>query len=173
MSSESPRGRREELFQALGNEIRASQNRTERFDGSVCDLLGINRSDNTALDLIDRAGSLAAGELARQLGLTTGAVTALIDRLEKLGYVRRVPDPNDRRRVLLELTDLSKRIGELIYGPVAQEFRQIARRYTVKDLEVILDFIQIGNAQADRRQARLRELAPQVQELLSRSPDGP
>ncbi len=168
--SSKPAPRREELFQALGNEIRASQNRTDRFDSSVCDLLGINRSDNTALDLIDRAGTLAAGELARELGLTTGAVTALIDRLEKLGYVRRVPDPNDRRRVLLELTALTKEVTGLIYGPVAQEFRQIARRYSVKDLELILDFIRIGNAQADKRQAWLQELAPKVNELLSRAP---
>lgn len=167
MSAEMPK-EREELLQALGNEIRASQNRTDRFDTSVCELLGINRSDNTALDLIDRAGRLTAGQLARELGLTTGAVTALIDRLEKLGYLRRVPDPGDRRRVLLELTNLTKEVTGLIYGPVAQEFRQISKRYSVKDLELILDFIRIGNAQADRRQAGLQELAPQVRELLRR-----
>ena len=172
MSSKLPGGRRQELFQALGNEIRASQNRTDRFDSAVCDLLGINRSDNTALDLIDRAGRLTAGELARELGLTTGAVTALIDRLEKLGYLRRVADPGDRRRVLLELTALTKEVTGLIYGPVAEEFRQIARRYSIKDLELILDFIQMGNAQADIRQAWLQELAPKVHELLSRSRAG-
>ncbi len=93
MSSKSPSGRRAELFQALGNEIRASQNRTDRFDSSVCELLGINRSDNTALDLNGRAGGLTAEELARELGLTTGAETAPIDRLERLVDLRRVPDP--------------------------------------------------------------------------------
>ena len=74
--------------------------------------------------------------------------------------------------MLLELTALTKEVTGLIYGPVAEEFRQIARRYSIKDLELILDFIQMGNAQADIRQAWLRELAPRVQELLNRSRDG-
>jgi hypothetical protein len=60
----------------------------------------------------------------------------------------------------------------LIYGPVAQEFRQIAKRYTVKDLEQILDLLRRGNAQADKRQAWLKELAPRVHELLSRARAG-
>jgi DNA-binding MarR family transcriptional regulator len=150
----------------LANAIRASQNRTERFDNAVCQMLGINRTDNTALDIIDRHGRVTAGDLARELGLTTGAVTALIDRMAAAGYVRRVPDPSDRRRVLVELTPLSKEVSQLIYGPVAQDFRQLAKRYSVEDLQLILDFLVAGNALDEKRKVRLASLAPDVGKLL-------
>lgn len=170
MSSEtSSTANRRKLYAELADEIRISQNRTERFDSAVCELLGINRSDNMALDVIDRAGRLTAGELARELRLTTGAVTALIDRLENAGYLLRVPDPGDRRRVLVELTPLATEAGRLIYGPIAGEFQRIARRYSVHDLEVILDFLRTGNALDETRQTWLTELAPEVRELIRRS----
>lgn len=169
MSSESAKGaRRRQVMGELANEIRASQNRTERFDNAVCELLGINRTDNTALDVIDRAGRMTAGELARGLGLTTGAVTALIDRLEKAGYVRRVLDPTDRRLVLVELTRLTKQTTELIYGPIAREYQQLARRYSVTELELILDFLRRGNAMDENRQARLVSMAPEVGKIVRR-----
>ena len=56
------------------------------------------------LNVIENAGGLTAGELARQVGVTTGAVTGALDRLERAGYARRVPDPGDRRRVRVEVT---------------------------------------------------------------------
>jgi DNA-binding MarR family transcriptional regulator len=161
--------RRRQLYGELANEIRISQNRTERFDSAVCDLLGINRTDNTAVDVIDRAGRITAGDLARGLGLTTGAVTALIDRLEKAGYLRRVRDPGDRRRVLVELTPLAKQAGQLIWGPIASEFQRIARRYSIEDLELILNFLRSGNALEETRLTRLAELAPEVDKLIRQS----
>lgn len=153
----------------LANEIRASQNRTDRFDGAVCELLGINRSDNTALDVLERAGRMTAGELARELGLTTGAVTALIDRLEKAGYLRRVADPTDRRRVLVELTPLTHGVTGLIYGPIARGYQQLARRYSLEDLELILDFMRSGNALDEQRRAMLESVAPEVRDRLHRA----
>jgi DNA-binding MarR family transcriptional regulator len=169
MSSEKSTGaRRRQVMGELAIEIRASQNRTDRFDTAVCELLGINRSDNTALDILDRHERMTAGELARELRLTTGAVTALIDRLEKSGYVRRVADPTDRRRVLVEVTPLTRQITELIYGPIAREYQRLAGRYSLQDLELILDFLRSGNAMEDWRQARLAEQAPEVRRLARR-----
>lgn len=153
----------------LANEIRASQNRTDRFDTAVCELLGINRSDNTALDVVERAGRMTAGELARELGLTTGAVTALIDRLEKAGYLRRISDPTDRRRVLVELTPLTHEVTGLIYGPIAREYQQLARRYSLEDLELILDFMRSGNALDKKRQEELKRVAPEVRKRAGRA----
>lgn len=160
--------RRGEILSELGNEIRTSQNRTERFDTAFCELLGINRTDNTALDVLERAGRMTAGELARELRLTSGAVTALIDRLEGAGYLRRVPDPSDRRRVLVELTPLTLDLTELIYGPIAHDYQQMARRYSVAQLELILDFMRTGNALDDTRRARLAEAEPEVRRRLRR-----
>ena len=67
-------------------------------DQAVADYLGINRTDARCLDIIGRLGGVSAGRLARESGLSTGAVTTVLDRLERAGYARRTSDPGDRRR---------------------------------------------------------------------------
>src|SRR5271167_1986065 len=94
---------REELVQELTNEVRAGQRATDSVDDLACQLLGVNRTDGKCLDILDHYGRMSAGELAQHSGLSTGAVTAVIDRLERAGYAQRVGDPADRRRVLVEL----------------------------------------------------------------------
>src|ERR1700730_8582328 len=84
--------RKRELFWQLMLEIRASQNATDRYDQAVADTLGLNRTDMRCLDILDRQGRLTAGQLAEQTGLTSGAVTTVIDRLEAAGHARRVGD---------------------------------------------------------------------------------
>src|SRR5918992_5162163 len=96
--------RREELQTAFGDAVRAYQTGVDNFDQAVADHLGINRTDGRCIDLIDQAGGMTAGELAKAAGLTTGAVTAVVDRLEAAGVARRVADPEDRRRVRIEAT---------------------------------------------------------------------
>ena len=71
------------------------------------------------LDTIDREGPVSADRLVEQSGLTTAAVTTVIDRLEKAGYARRRDDPNDRRPVLVELTPLMRERAEVIWGSVS------------------------------------------------------
>jgi DNA-binding MarR family transcriptional regulator len=73
------------------------------FQQVAADRLGLNRTDLTVLSLLDARGPLTAGQLAEATGLTTGAVTGVADRLEKAGYARREPDPDDRRRVIVTL----------------------------------------------------------------------
>jgi hypothetical protein len=80
-----------------------------------------------------------------------------------------VADPGDRRRVLLELTPMTHEVTGLIYGPIAGEFEQLARRYSVDDLEVILDFLRRGNAMDQSRQARLAEVGPEIRRRIARS----
>src|ERR687896_2017517 len=99
MSRNSPR---EELEGAFGSAVRAYQTAVDSFDQAVADHVGINRTDARCVDLIDQAGGMTAGELARAAGLTTGAVTAVVDRLEAAGLARPVADPADRRRVRIE-----------------------------------------------------------------------
>src|SRR5918995_739593 len=74
------------------------------FDNLAAERLGVNRTDLHCLNIIENSGGLTAGELAAEAALTTGAVTGVVDRLEKVGYARRVPDPADRRRVKVEVT---------------------------------------------------------------------
>src|SRR6187200_3244462 len=73
------------------------------FGQTVAIRFGLSESDVEALSVLLDSGAATAGRLSELMGLTSGAVTRVIDRLEQAGYVRRVPDPADRRRVIVEL----------------------------------------------------------------------
>src|SRR5919109_1824865 len=107
--------RKRRLFEELLVEVRASQNATDRFDQAVADALGLNRTDMRCLDILDREGRMTAGRLAEATGLTTGAVTTVLDRLEQAGYARRVRDTDDRRRVYVEVTEETRRRAGSFY----------------------------------------------------------
>jgi DNA-binding MarR family transcriptional regulator len=146
-----------ELIEALSLEVRASQGAVDQMDDAACKALGINRTDGRCLDVIDREGPVAAGRLAEASGLTTAAVTAVIDRLEKAGYARRVGDPNDRRRVLVELTPLARERAEVIWGPFSI-FREELAKYTIDQLEFLLDFHRRGREYNEERAAVVRTM---------------
>src|SRR6476660_7809191 len=73
------------------------------FGQTVAIRFGLSESDIEALAVLIDAGASTAGRLSELTGLTTGAITRVIDRLEQAGFVRRVPDPADRRRVIVEV----------------------------------------------------------------------
>jgi DNA-binding MarR family transcriptional regulator len=82
---------------------------TVLFHSRIAEQLGLSGTDHKCLDLAMRAKApLTAGQLAQLSGLSTGAVTGVIDRLERRGFVRRVRDPHDRRKVLVEVTDVDE-----------------------------------------------------------------
>jgi DNA-binding MarR family transcriptional regulator len=137
-------GERERLLQELENEFRASQNATDMVDQAVADLMGVNRTDARCLDIIDRLGTVTAGRLAEESGLTTGAVTAVIDRLEGAGYVRRVPDEHDRRRVLVEITPRAQKAGHRLYEPLARQWAEISKDISIEQLGFLLEFTRRG-----------------------------
>jgi DNA-binding MarR family transcriptional regulator len=149
---------RERLHAELSNEVRASQRATDVVDELVCQLLGINRTDARCLDILDQHGSMSAGDLAQESRLTTGAITAVIDRLERAGYARRVPDPADRRRVLVELTPKAYEAStELMVEPMTALYTPIAERYSEADLRLILDFTRESRELQERHAEWLRE----------------
>src|SRR6516225_10610640 len=84
--------------------LRALSTEIDRLDQAAADRYGLNRTDMRALDIVSAAGPLAPTGLARRLGFTTGGVTAVLDRLEHAGYIRRRPDPRDRRRQVVQTT---------------------------------------------------------------------
>jgi DNA-binding MarR family transcriptional regulator len=143
------------VFEKLIYEVRRSQNATDRFDQAVADAIGINRTDLRCLDVIQREWPVAAGRLADQTGLTTGAITTVLDRLERAGYARRVRDPNDRRRVLVEPTlDALEGAGDLYAEHVALSERSY-KRYTEQQLELLLEWVREGRELNEREAARL------------------
>ena len=148
---------RQKLFQELANEVRAGQRATDAVDEAAGEVLGINRTDGKIIDILDQHGRMSAGELARHSALTTGAVTAVIDRLERAGYVRRVADPADRRRVLVELTPQLKETLEALMGPLGEAGRPLLERYSDDQLELLIEFTRISREVQERHAAWLRE----------------
>ncbi len=148
---------RQRLFQELFDEIRAGQRATDAVDEAAAQALGVNRTDSKCIDILDQHGQMSAGELARQSGLTTGAVTAVLDRLERAGYVRRVADPDDRRRVLVELTPQLKRTIEELMGPLGDTGAPLLDRYSDEQLELLIEFTRVGRELQERHADWLRE----------------
>ncbi|WP_229891226.1 MarR family winged helix-turn-helix transcriptional regulator [Streptomyces mashuensis] len=101
---------------------------------------GLHTSEWYALSLITFRGGLSSGELATRTGLTTGATTRLIDRLEKAGFARRAADPRDRRRVIVEpVPDALDRI-ESVVGPARRHLAEVLAHYTPEQREVLFDY---------------------------------
>src|SRR5262245_12370970 len=96
MSRESSK---QDKITALLSAFRTSGNLDKAFDNSAARALGVNLTDLHCLNIVENRGGLTAGALAAEASLTTGAVTGVVDRLERAGYARRVPDPTDRRRI--------------------------------------------------------------------------
>ncbi|HKT43827.1 MAG TPA: MarR family transcriptional regulator [Gaiellaceae bacterium] len=137
--------------------VRRNQVLTQMLDELGAEYLGINTTDGRALDVIDQAGRITAGDLARELRLSTGAVTAIVDRLEKAGFARRVADPDDRRRVLIEATPAVQRLSVDIYGDYADAI-DWAKGFTEAELDVILRFQDRSTAWLERRLAHVQAL---------------
>ncbi|MEU4800966.1 MarR family transcriptional regulator [Actinosynnema sp. NPDC023587] len=109
-----------EVLERFGFYARETSALTTLFHSRVAERMGLSPTDEKCLDLAVRAEEpITAGKIAELSGLSTGAVTGVIDRLEKAGYVRRVRDPHDRRKVLVEVTVAEERFGHLFVG--AQE----------------------------------------------------
>lgn len=149
---------REQLYAELGDEVRANQRATDVVDELMCQLLGVNRTDARCLDILDQHGSMSAGDLAEASRLSTGAITAVIDRLDRAGLAHRVPDPSDRRRVLVELTPKAyARATELMVEPMRKLYLPMAERYSDEQLRLIIEFTRAGRELQERHAEWLRE----------------
>ncbi|MGE0619230.1 MAG: MarR family winged helix-turn-helix transcriptional regulator [Afipia sp.] len=109
---------------------------------AVAAKIGLNTTDLECLDIIQTGQLVSAGEIAKKTGLTTGAVTTLLDRLEKAGYVKRQADPNDRRRVMIAIRP--ERLQPLadVYAPLQAAMEALYRDYPEADLLTIADFTE-------------------------------
>jgi DNA-binding MarR family transcriptional regulator len=145
-----------ERIAALIAEFRTSTNLDRAFDSRAAEALGVNLTDLHCLNIVENSGGLTAGALAAEAGLTTGAVTGVVDRLERAGYARRVRDPADRRKVNVEVTDrFYDRAGE-IWGPVAADWQAaLARRFTSAEVDLITEFLRASNELSRRHLERI------------------
>ncbi len=121
--------------------LRALSTESDRLDQAAADRYALNRTDMRALDILGRSGPRAPTALARLLGFTTGGVTTVLDRLEKAGYIRRRPDPGDRRRQVVETTQATAARDEEVFGDLIRGTRDILAGYTDDQLVVIRGFL--------------------------------
>ncbi|WDR02501.1 MarR family transcriptional regulator [Devosia algicola] len=127
----------------LGAAARASQIAVDRFDDCFSRFLGINRTDARCLDIIDANTRVTAGQLAEYSGLTTGAVTVVIDRLESAGYVARARDPHDRRKVWVAPTKFAKDLADRIFSHYQRFEPMFKGRYKPEEMAAIIDFLEM------------------------------
>src|SRR4051812_12864216 len=111
------------------------------FGQTVAIRFGLSESDVEALELLLDTGAATAGRLSELMGLSTGAVTRVIDRLEQAGYVRRIPDSSDRRRVVVELVPEKMEAMEATMAKFGDKSAAEMKRYSDDELTVINDFL--------------------------------
>src|SRR5262245_9451920 len=116
---------------------------TVLFHQAIAHRLGVNATDLKCYSILRQTGPITAGELAERTSLTTGAITGVIDRLERAELVRRARDPHDRRRIVLEFVhdpERERKIAQL-YEPLGREITNLVAQYNTADLATILDFL--------------------------------
>ena len=141
MSARKSTARRARLIEALNRAGREQSTATVLFHSAIAERFGLSPTDSKTLEVLERLGPLTAGQLVEHTGLASASVTALIDRLEQKGFVRRVRDPEDRRRVIVELVPEGvARIAEA-FVPFTRSLDELWAPYTVEQLELLRDFL--------------------------------
>jgi DNA-binding MarR family transcriptional regulator len=146
-----------ELMERLMLALRRSSAAGVLHGQTIARQAGINATDMECLDLIIMGGPATAGEIGRRTGLSSGAVTGLIDRLEKLGLVARTADPNDRRKVLVKVRE--DRIGPIArpFEPLTKRMQALLASYSREELKLLLDFAERLGAIVQTRVAELND----------------
>ena len=147
---------RAQLLRAIGDRVQAFQDATDELDETVAGRLQLNRTDLRCLSVLARAGPTTASALADAAGLTRGAMTTAVDRLEGGGYARRVRDARDRRSVRVELTDKTRKTIDSLYGPLARDGLKMLQKYTASELAAIARYLDEGVALQRAHAERIR-----------------
>lgn len=125
-------------IETWGSELNA---RAIMFHHAIGEHMGLSATEHKAADILRRFGPMTAGELAEKTALTTGAVTGLVDRLEKAGFVRREHDNRDRRRVIIKPLDNGKNTEVVkLFSPLRNDMAELLSQYDDRDAKMIADF---------------------------------
>ncbi|GIF11889.1 DNA-binding MarR family transcriptional regulator [Actinoplanes teichomyceticus] len=140
----------------VATHLRLLQRAADAFDEAVAAALGINRTDLRALDLLlGNDTPVSAGELSDALRLSPAATTTVIDRLQRAGLADRIPDPHNRRRVLVAATNTARDAENRIYAPVGVAGSEALGRYTHEQLATIVDFLRVARRVQEEQASRL------------------
>lgn len=151
-------------LEELSREMRLMSSFDALFSQAVAERVGMHSTDIETMDLLNTLGPMTAGELSQRTGLTSGATTRLIDRMERAGYVRRRPDERDRRCVIVE--PVEENLGELgkLFEPLAEGLLGRWSKLSDEELDVIIDFVRGNNAIVAAVNARMRAQTPEAAE---------
>lgn len=157
---------------ALGEAVRAYQAAVDDFDRETARLLNINQTDLRCLEiLLQDLPQAAPTELASRLGLTTGSVTPMLDRLERRGYLTRSPHPTDRRKTFVQATPKAVQAANALIAPLVTEAAEtLLGRYTVTDIKLLIDFMHRAEQLQQRHTARLRATRPRPDDTRGSTP---
>lgn len=151
---------RQQKLEQLNQACQELGNRSVLMSHAVASEVGLNATDFECFDSLRMAGThITAGQLAQATGLTTGAITGIVDRLERAGFAERCQDPADRRRVFVcPILTKCQKIMEL-YGPLSQNFQQLTKKYTNEQLDIIADFVKNAADMLHAETGRIRDAA--------------
>jgi DNA-binding MarR family transcriptional regulator len=128
------------LIEALGTVVVRWQDATQRYDEAVGEIYGLSAAERLCLSFL-WPDPQTPSAIARQIRLTPAAVTALIYRLEKRGFVRRKPDPTDRRKVFVEAAEEAQRVTMEAYLPLRDIGAEVLAKYTEAELQTVADVL--------------------------------
>lgn len=140
--------RRGELLAALNEAFREQASRTVMMHQAIAERFGLNSTDIKCLDLARNETALTAGRLAEITGMSTSAITAVLDRLEGRQFIERRRDPADRRKVIVVATGKHETQTLHIFARVQETFERFLDSYDDAQLEFLLNFTERLNATA-------------------------
>jgi DNA-binding MarR family transcriptional regulator len=157
----TPRGKRQRELagEIVGRLVRRHSIAIVLFHQAVAERLGLGPTDHKCLDLLRERGPMTGSDLAAITDLTTGAITGVVARLERAGYVQREPDPQDRRQQILSPVLERMRDIQHVFGPIRNDVAALLERFDTPRLTAIAEFLTGSTDLAYRHVALLRAQA--------------
>lgn len=156
-SPNSRKSERRKLLDRLWDLGRTMSTQTVFLHQAIAQSVGLNATDTKCVDLILRGpqGSVTAGWLSDMTGLTTGAITHILDRLEKRGFVERVRDTQDRRKIFVRVRPESLETLVPKYEAIGKAFMKLAEQYGDRELQLICDYMEKSSAVSEVELAKM------------------
>src|SRR5262245_15325174 len=156
-SSNSKKSKRRQLLDKLWDLGRKVSTQTVFLHQAIAQSVGLNGTDTKCIDLILRGpdGSVTAGWLSDMTGLTSGAITHILDRLEKRGFIERVRDTRDRRKVFVRVLPASLEPLTPKYEAMGRAYLNLAEQYGDKELQVICNYLEKTSEVSERELANM------------------
>src|SRR5579859_2125534 len=161
------------LLKELARQYREFNGHGASFFRAAAGRIGMPVTDLQVIDILDSTGLTTAGQLAELTGLTTGAITQMLNRLEAAGLVRRERDPNDGRKVIVRLAPDANSMREVtaIFDAVARASDELVAGYDDEQIAFLVEFLKRGNALSQRVIAQMQETPSDEQGIYS-APSG-